>query len=375
MRFRFVPLIAVAVAIGSAAIYVYRGFADAQIPAPLDRSPYLQNVTPTEATLIWQTKAKVPTQISWGVFGGALKTVRGQGALTTHRFRLSGLKPNTIYRYQVAGNAARGQFTTAPAPNSTARFRFAAWGDSGSGEAGQLDLAPQLTKFAPAFAVHTGDLIYPRGAWSDYDPKFFAVYAPLLRGAPFYGSLGNHDNLTQKGAPWLANFEFPRNGPPGITPERNYSFSWGNAQFWVLDGNTTGAEMKIIAAWLRDGIRASKATWRFAVFHQPPYSSGLHGGYGVVKKYYAPVLESGIDVVLNGHDHDYERFARKGSATYIVTGAGGAVRYPKKHSEPGSVFYDNKNWSFSAFTIEGKHLKAQQIASSGTVLDEWRLSK
>ena len=304
-----------------------------------------------------------------------MKTVRGKTGSTSHLFRLNGLEPNTTYHYQVAGNAAQGQFVTAPAPNSATRFKFAAWGDSGSGEAGQLNLAPKLIGFQPAFTVHTGDLIYPRGAWSDYDPKFFSVYAPLLRDSPFYGSLGNHDNLTQKGAPWLANFEFPRNGPKGVTPERNYSFVWGNAQFWILDGNTTGAEMRVIASWLRRGIDNSKATWKFAVFHQPPYSSGLHGGYDVVKKYYSPVLEDGIDVVLNGHDHDYERFAKKGTATYIVTGAGGAVRYPKKHDEPDSVFYDNENWSFSAFTIEGKYLKAQQIAASGTVLDEWRLSK
>ena len=59
-------------------------------------------------------------------------------------------------------------------------------------------------------------------------------------------------------------------------------------------------------------------------------------------------------MVLNGHDHDYERFASKGAATYIVTGAGGAVRYPKTHSAPGSVFFDNKNWSFSAFVVDGK---------------------
>ena len=375
MRLRFIPLALAAIAVGGAAFYAYRTNADAQIPAPQGRAPYLQNVTPTEATVVWQTKERMPTQISWGTPDGPWQTVRGTTPSTSHSFRLNGLQPNTTYRYQVAGAAAQGQLVTAPRPNSATRFRFAAWGDSGSGEAGQLGLVPQLTKFAPAFTVHTGDLIYPRGAWRDYDPKFFSVYAPLLRDSPFYGSLGNHDNITQKGAPWLANFEFPRNGPQGITPERNYSFRWGNAQFWILDGNTTGAEMRVIASWLRRGIDESRATWKFAVFHQPPYSSGLHGGYGVVKKYYSPVLENGIDVVLNGHDHHYERFSKKGTATYIVTGAGGAVRYPKKHDEPDSVFYDNKNWSFSAFTIEGNYLKAQQIASSGTVLDEWRLSK
>ncbi len=374
MRFRPIlfPLTAIVIVGGA---FVYRGCADETLPAPLDRAPYLQNVTPRQATVIWQTKDAVPTQISWGLPGKTPRTVRGKTAATAHSFRLNNLEPNTTYRYRVTGNAAPGQFTTAPPPNSSTRFRFAAWGDSGSGEAGQLNLAPQLIKYQPAFTVHTGDLIYPRGAWSDYDPKFFGVYAPLLRDSPFYGSLGNHDNVTQKGAPWLANFQFPRNGPKGITPERNYSFVWGNAQFWILDGNTTGAEMRVIADWLRKSITQSKATWKFAVFHQPPYSSGLHGGTNVVKKYYSPVLENGIDVVLNGHDHDYERFAPKGTATYIVTGAGGAVRYPKKHDEPDSVFYDNQNWSFSAFTIEGKFLKAQQIATSGTILDEWRLSK
>ena len=223
---------------------VSRGCAAAEKPAPLDRAPYLQNVTPRDATVLWQTKAATRTEISWGLPGArAAHTATADHATNAHSFRLTGLQPNTVYRYQIAGNAG-GTFTTAPAPNSSARFRFAAWGDSGSGEAGQLNLVPQLEKFKPQFLVHTGDLIYPRGAWSDYDPKFFRVYAPLLRDAPFYGCIGNHDNLTQRAAPWLANFDLPRNGPRGITPERNYSFVWGNAQFWVLDGNTTGAQMK-----------------------------------------------------------------------------------------------------------------------------------
>ena len=355
------------------AVFAYRVIAANAPPVPLDRAPYLQNVTTGEATVLWQTKTAAPTQIEWGEVGAPLRLVRGTKNATSHAFRLNGLKADTRYRYRVAGHASESQFTTAPA--QATRFRFAAWGDSGSGEAGQKQLALQIARFDPAFLVHTGDLIYPRGAWRDYDPKFFSIYAPLLRSAPFYGSIGNHDNLTQKAAPWLANFVLPRNGPRGVTPERNYSFVWGNAQFWILDGNTTGTEMKRIAAWLREGIRESRATWKFAVFHQPPYSSGLHGGYNVVKKYYAPVLEDGIDIVLNGHDHTYERFAPKGTATYIVTGAGGAVRYPRRHNAPGSVFFNNKHWSFSAFTIDGAHLKAQQIAASGTVLDEWRLSK
>lgn len=341
----------------------------------LDRAPYLQNVTSTEATVLWQTKTAAPAQISWGLPGARAWKSLELVAASVHRARLTALKPNTLYRYQIAGSGAQGQFTTAPQISQTTRFRFAAWGDSGVGEAGQKQLAARITKDAPAFLVHTGDLVYPRGAWSDYDPKFFQIYAPILKDAPFYGCIGNHDNLTQKAAPWLANFELPRNGPRGPMPERNYSFRWGNAQFWVLDGNATGAEMKTIAAWLRAGIGQSGATWKFAVFHQPPYSSGLHGGYSATRKYYAPVLESGIDVVLSGHDHDYERFAPKGSATYIVTGAGGAPRYPKSHPDATSAFYDNKNWSFSAFTVDGSHLKCQQIAASGKVLDEWRLAK
>lgn len=255
--------------------------------------------------------------------------------------------------------------------------RFAVWGDSGVGSAGQKRLARQIAESKPQFLLHTGDLIYPRGQWSGFQPYFWKIYGDLTKTAPFYGALGNHDIMTQNGKPFLQNFKFPRNGPNGITPERNYAFAKGPVLVIVVDSNASAKTMKNrIAPWVGQTLKKSKRDWKIVAFHHPPYSSGLHGGWSRVRKYLAPTLEKyGADVVFNGHDHHYERFKPRNGVVYIVDGAGGGPLYPRKKWQKQTAFFDNKNWSFSAVEATEKRFAVRQIADDGKVLDSWQLQK
>ena len=258
------------------------------------------------------------------------------------------------------------------------RTSFVVWGDSGVGSKGQWQLAQQIEKQNPDFMLHTGDLIYPRGAAKDYDAKFFKPYAKVLARAPFYGALGNHDVMTQNGRPFLNVFDYPKNGPAGLTPERNYWFDYGDARVVVLDSTTGENTMKnAIAPWVEATFRNVGRKWRIAVFHHPPYSSGLHGDNKRVQRFLVPALQkSKVDVVFNGHDHSYQRFVPRNGVLYVVSGAGGGPRYKrlKRSSAPTAVF-NNAEDSLTRVDMTAQTLSGKQITSAGKVIDVWTLTR
>lgn len=76
-------------------------------------------------------------------------------------------------------------------------------------------------------------------------------------------------------------------------------------------------------AWLEDTLAASDAPWRIAAVHQPPYSAGYQGSDRAVREAFSPIFERhGVQLVLSGHDHDYQRSVPIGGVTYVVSGAG-----------------------------------------------------
>jgi hypothetical protein len=349
-------------------------------PVYAKRAPYIQSTSPTSVTIVWNTDKPASTLLEYRLEGTQrwLKPVIKANAVRQHLVKLTGLKPASRYRYRVGSNGqllSEAIFQTNKLPQQA--FSVAVWGDSGVGDAGQKQLAQQIEKNKPDLLVHTGDLIYNRGEWRNFDPYFFSIYQSTLKRVPFYGTLGNHDVRTQNGQPFLENFVLPRNGPVGVEAERNYAFDYANAHWVVIDTNQSTSTLRdTIVPWIEADLKRSRATWKFVVFHQPPFSSGLHGDDKSIKDVLVPVLaRMDVDVVFNGHDHSYERFKPQNGVTYIVTGAGGAARYPRRRKRDITAFFDNDHWSFTRLDIFKSTLRARQIATDGRVLDEWRLQK
>ncbi len=363
---------------------------DTPQPLALSRAPYIQSTTTHSVQIIWETnnptrafvqyKLKV-TPESKADFTNANTLVLPQ-AQTRHQSFLHNLQASSVYDYRVGAQGKvlfTGQFQTNK--TATQNYQFDVWGDSGSGSDGQKALAAQIDNSKPDFLLHTGDLIYPKGAAEDFDPFFFDIYKKVLSRVPFYGTLGNHDTYTENGQPFLDAFNFPQNGPEGIKPERNYYVDYANARIVVSDSNQAEATLQSkIVPWLERVMSESHATWKFAVMHHPAYSSGPHGDTARIQKVLSPVFAKlHIDVVFAGHDHQYERFKPMDGVTYIVTGAGGAGRYPRKTENPQTAFYWNDDWSFTQINIsheDGKNiLQGKQISTTGAVVDQWELRK
>jgi 3',5'-cyclic AMP phosphodiesterase CpdA len=234
-------------------------------------------------------------------------------------------------------------------------------------------VADRLVTLAPDFVLHTGDVIYPAGQADGYDPFFFQIYRTLLWRAPMFPTLGNHDYGTVGGQPYLDAFYLPHNNP--TNSERYYSFDWGSAHFVALDFNDGPSPAQL--DWLQADLAATAQPWKFVFYHQAIYSSGPHGyePYLIGKRaVLAPIFEAHhVDVVFNGHDHDYERTQSINGVVYVVSGGGGASLYnvtPQSFSA-----YAEKTYHAVVVDVDGCTLNLQAVKPDGVVFDTLALNK
>lgn len=338
----------------------------------LTRGPYVQSVTGTSAVIVWRTDLPGSSRVDFGI-GGYDHTLDLADATTEHVVTLTDLLPDSEVLYRIwTGHTelATGSFRTAASPDHT--FTFAVIGDSGIGSAAQVEVADRVVALDPNFVVHTGDVIYPSGQASGYDPFFFQPYAALLRRAPLYPSLGNHDYGTAQGQPYLDAFVLPRNNPADT--ERYYSFDWGDAHFVALDFNDGPSAAQL--DWLQADLAATTQRWKFVFYHQAVFSSGPHGheAYLIGKRaVLPPIFEAyDVDVVFNGHDHDYERTVPISDVVYLVSGGGGASLYAVD-PQPFSA-YAESTYHAVYVTVSACVVQLQAIKPDGTVFDALTLS-
>ena len=136
-------------------------------------------------------------------------------------------------------------------------------------------------------------------------------------GIPVIASLGNHDRETDGGAQVADELGMPADW---------YVRRVGPVDVIVLDVGQVADPAQ--TTFLHDALASSTAPWQVVVFHEPVYSCSKHGSTPEVQAAWLATLRTGgADLVLNGHDHTYERFAPPGGPTYVVTGGGGAPLY------------------------------------------------
>src|SRR5215218_2558541 len=289
-----------------------------------------------------------------------------------HAVALTGLDPASTYHYRVegaGGSSATGCFRTAPVGDDP-RFDFAVVGDSGSGGKGQLAVAALLERLRPDLILHTGDVVYPAGEERHYDRRFFAPYRKLIKTVPIFPVLGNHDVRKGNGAAFLENFHPPL-GSPGST-KRYYSFDWGGAHFVALDSELyygdTASEPEEQRDFLERDLAATRKRLRVVFLHRSPYGSSRHGGDGRVREDLEPLFaRHGVDVVLSGHDHVYERTVPIKGVTYVVSGGGGRRLYPAG----GSARTASSVSAHHAVLVRvgGRHLSLEAVEAGGKVVD------
>lgn len=258
----------------------------------------------------------------------------------------------------LAGPAAQ-ELTLPLKPDSV---RFGVIGDNGTGGAPQYEIGQQLAafhqKFPFTFVIMLGDNLYGSEGPGDFVKKFEAPYKILLDAkVAFYATLGNHDDPNER-------FYTPFN----MAGKRYYSFRKGsNVRFFVLDSTYMDP---VQLAWFEQELKTSGSDWKIAYFHNPLYSSGMHGSQTDLRAVLEPLfLEYGVNVVFSGHEHFYQRIKPQKGIHYFVSGAAGELRKGDiRPSDLTAVGFDSDR-SFMLVEVADKELSFQAISRTGQTVD------
>lgn len=322
----------------------------------------------TSIVITWRTLEQSNSQVDFGESSSYGQKVIKDKLTDRHAVVLPHLQPNTRYYYQVRSNnivLASAIFQTGKVGDTP--FRFAVFGDSGSGKSQQYEVAREVEEENVDFILHLGDVVYSHGEDKEYLPRMYLPYKNLLARVPFFPTIGNHDIHTANGQPWLANFALPGK-------ERFYSFSYGNAFFISLDSYDIDSRS---ADWLDRRLGRTDKLWKFVFFHEPPFSNRIgRSGNADARSLWVPLFEKHkVDVVFSGHDHMYTRFEPKNDVVYIVEGVGGRTLRQHDPQAKGVLFTDYSKFGFGLVDITGPKLVFRHITSEGAVLDTFTLTK
>jgi hypothetical protein len=294
------------------------------------RAPYLQLGTPDSVIVRWRTDSTVTGRVRFGTDPANLTSFADTGATATeHAVTLSGLAPDTRYFYSVGTTTATlaagpdQKFVTSPPAGVSKPIRVWVIGDAGTGTSSQVAVRNAFTSYngnrETDLWLVLGDNAYDLGSDAEYQVKHFAIYPALLKSAVSWYTLGNHDAGTgAAGAhPYHAMFSLPTMGQAGgaASGTKNYySFNYGNVHFISLDSQETNrASTGAMASWLTRDLQNNTLPWVIAFWHHPPYSKGSHDSDTEInlvemRSNMLPILEQyGVDLVLSGHSHSYER--------------------------------------------------------------------
>jgi calcineurin-like phosphoesterase family protein len=281
-------------------------------------------------------------------------------------------KPSAGYQPEVVAGA-----DNPPLPVKSTALRFAIIGDSGRWSKQQRELAHQLIarreQFPYDFVLMLGDNNYGDGSPESYRVRFEEPYKPLIdAGVKFYAALGNHDT----GPQWdyqLFNMQGHRyytfEEKPGVP-----LISENAIRFFVLDTNNLDAEQ---VAWFDRELSGSKADWKIVILHHPIYSSGRYAWTTLVRRRTLEPLmvKNGVDLVLAGHEHVYERLLPQNGIVHFTSGAAGSVRVGDLRPSPFMAKGYDRDLSFMLAEISGDTLYFQSINREGETVDSGRITK
>ncbi len=313
---------------------------------PAGATPFGVRVTqfsdPTSSVAIsWNSDDATENSVFFGTSSSALDDVFVVDTANTYAMpdplgtgfsaKLTGLTPDTTYFYKVgrAGGtlypAEALSFTTRPT-DACAPLRFVVIGDNradvNSGAPGVSDLyegiIAETLDFDPHLFVNTGDMVKNGDVPQEWDNMIRASEATWSR-IPSITTQGNHDTGDPDGDGALYNrlFELPRND--ATSTEDYYSIDIGAAHFVSLNTqHLDTTELAEMAAWFDADLAANTQPWTIVFFHKAVYSRGNHftgeeedadGNLGVINKVLTPLFDAhDVDLVLNGHSHNYERY-------------------------------------------------------------------
>lgn len=358
--------------------------------------PYLQQVEDHSFHVLWETSLQGKGIIKLGVAEfNVLKPrldwlFKEEASSIFHRIIVDGLKVDENYFYQVLtigekGDTLIGPVTPLHIPDySRMPVSFAVVGDTQNSLVIWGRLSELIYHERPSFIVHVGDLVQNGYSKSDWVDEFFKPARNLFRFCPFYSAIGNHE---QNHAHYYQYVDFPGN-------EWFYTVKKGDVLFIFVDTNKDILPGSEQYSKLQQVLASSTESWKIVVHHHPVYVSeeGFYGNTWFQKNLHGDPNEMhlkklyetyGVDLVLNGHAHFYERtwplrndrVDTENGVTYVTTG-GGNDEYSKHAAN--KAWYDARTRVTNHFlylSIAGEKLYGRAIDSLGNTFDDWTIEK
>ncbi len=364
--------------------------AETEAPSIITSGPYLQYATKTGITILWETAQPATSVVEFGLQTPLTESLSCQDRTEMHEVRLDHLKPQTNYFYRIVSVGPDGNeslsdlYSFQTAVEDQTAFAFAAVSDTQTNPPVWGRIAQLVFNERPNFVIHAGDIVGTgsrREQWTDH---FLQPGHPLMSRVPVFAILGNHDQDHANYYRYIANPD----------PEHRYSFTYGNAQFFMIDTNRTVAPGTEQHEWLERELARSQATWKFVVHHHPPYSSD-ENDYGDTWKgpsargdqRLRPLIDLyeryDVDICFFGHIHDYERTwpirndkvdPDKGVIYLQIGGAGGGLENyaPTRSWFTAKVRRDHH---FVLVNVFDTTLHLQAIDQHGVLFDQLTLQK
>ena len=417
----------------------------------LTRGPYMNMALQNSIIIRWRTDAPTNSKVNYGTSAGNLtQSFTDNTSTTEHIVTLTGLASNTLYYYSIGSTTqtlqgdANNYFKTMPPVGSTEKIRVLAMGDMGDNSANQLSVRNAYLNFNGSNYTNAwlllGDNAYENGLDGEYQSNFFNIYqGNLTKNHVLWPSPGNHDyaNSSARQAdhniPYYDVFSLPSNGEAGgvtSNTEAFYSYNYGNIHFVSLDsygwetGNTRlydtlGPQM----VWLKQDLAANTQPWTVIYFHHPPYTKTSHNSDTEtelinMRQRVVRIFERyGVDLVLSGHSHGYERSfllnghygiestfnpathslstssgkyngtansciyvknptAISNGIVYVVAGSSGQIDGTSSGYPHNAMYYSDVSVGGAFFfEIEQNRLDAKWVCSDGVIRDQFTIMK
>jgi hypothetical protein len=336
----------------------------------LQIGPYLQSVLQESAVVMWHSATSAPGRVEYGEGERMDRRAAETQEARIHEVRLTGLKPGTRYHYRVVWGDHSSDvysFRTAP-PAGTRRFRLALYGDNRSQPNVHREIVQRVMAERPELVLNTGDLVAAGRQVEQWEPMFFGPLRPLMREIGYWPSLGNHE---QNADSYYHFFSLPNN-------EAWYSFDYANAHIVALDSNQPYTPGSPQYDWLEKDLRSSRADWKIVFFHHPMFSAHPTRSINANRWAWQPLfIRLGVNLVLTGHDHHYQRAHPVGSANgggityHFTSGGGGAGLYPV-HQHIWTAVTESVH-HYMVFDFDGRTTRGKAITAEGKQIDAFTI--
>jgi len=363
--------------------------ANTEAPTDIIAGPYLQQLGTNSVHILFETQGKSTAKILFGEKDPLDQEINLTEAKVFHEALLSGLNPNTCYFYKIVAEndkkiksiSSLYSFQTAPADQRPIGFGFVSDTQNNPKVWGQI--AELIFAERPDFVIHSGDIVGDGRKKHEWTDEFLKPGHVLMSRINMYAVLGNHENDADYYYQYISNPE----------PEYYYTFSYGNAQFFMLDSDRNVKKGSEQYQWLENQLKESTKTWKFVAHHHPPYTSD-EDDYGDTWKSTSrrgekdledlPALyeKYNVDIVFFGHIHDYERTwpirdgkVQDGGVIYLQGGGGGGGLENYAPTRSWFTAKVHRDHHFVYVTINDDFLQLQAIDWNGVLFDQASVQK